>query len=83
VRVRYQNPLPPPPCPPKLLEIPTNPSRYTKPEFLTSVASKKELPMIIDAELGMPLDLAAWGSLWDENVDDSRTYSYFMMLVTH
>ncbi|KAI9453017.1 Paf1-domain-containing protein [Lactarius psammicola] len=49
VKVRYQNPLPAPPCPPKLLDIPTDPKRYTRPEQL--------LPMIVDAECGMPLDL--------------------------
>ncbi|KZT25259.1 hypothetical protein NEOLEDRAFT_1156439 [Neolentinus lepideus HHB14362 ss-1] len=71
VRVRYSNPLPAPPCPPKLLDIPTNPMRYTKPEFINAVADATSLPMIVDAECGMPLDLAKWACLWEEGVDDS------------
>ncbi len=71
VRVRYSNPLPPPPCPPKLLDIPTDPTRYSRPEFLQGIASDVPLPMIVDAECGMPLDLAKWDCLWEENADDS------------
>lgn len=71
VRVRYSNPLPPPPCPPKLLDIPTNPMRYTRPEFLNDIANDTPLPMIVDAEMGMPLDLSQFECLWDENMDDS------------
>ncbi|TFY64787.1 hypothetical protein EVG20_g5832 [Dentipellis fragilis] len=70
VRVRYQNPLPPPPCPPKLIDIPTNPQRYAQPEFLDSVTNEMPLPMIVDAECGMPLDLGKWECLWQENADD-------------
>ncbi|KAF5336720.1 hypothetical protein D9758_015083 [Tetrapyrgos nigripes] len=71
VRVRYSNPLPPPPCPPKLLEIPTDPMRYARPEFLNGIANNAALPMIVDADCGMPLDLGKWESLWEENADDS------------
>ncbi|KAJ7905147.1 RNA polymerase II-associated protein [Mycena leptocephala] len=63
VRVRYSNPLPAPPCPPKLLDIPTNPMRYARPEFLNALANDMPLPMIVDAECGMPLDLGKWESL--------------------
>ncbi|KAJ7140238.1 RNA polymerase II-associated protein [Mycena crocata] len=66
VRVRYSNPLPAPPCPPKLLDIPTNPMRYARPEFLNALAHDMPLPMIVDAECGMPLDLGKWESLWLE-----------------
>ncbi|THU92733.1 RNA polymerase II-associated protein [Dendrothele bispora CBS 962.96] len=69
VRVRYSNPLPAPPCPPKLLEIPTNPMRYARPEFLNAIANNAPLPMIVDADCGMPLDLGKWESLWEENAD--------------
>ncbi|EPQ56608.1 RNA polymerase II-associated protein [Gloeophyllum trabeum ATCC 11539] len=72
VRVRYSNPLPAPPCPPKLLQISTNPMRYTKPEFINAVADYTPLPMIVDAECGMPLDLAKFACLWEEGVDDSE-----------
>ncbi|KAI0339481.1 hypothetical protein BDW22DRAFT_1409092 [Trametopsis cervina] len=71
VRVRYSNPLPAPPCPPKLLDIPTNPLRYTRPEFLNDIASEMPLPMIVDAECGMPLDLSKFESLWEDGADDS------------
>lgn len=71
VRVRYSNPLPAPPCPPKLLQIPTNPNRYARPEFLGEIANDTPLPMIVDAECGMPLDLGRWECLWEEGGDDS------------
>ncbi|GJJ11167.1 hypothetical protein Clacol_005399 [Clathrus columnatus] len=71
VRVRYNNPLPPPPFPPKLLKIPTNPSRYARPEFTAELAYEAPLPMVVDAECGMPLDLGKWECLWEENADKS------------
>ncbi|PFH51857.1 hypothetical protein AMATHDRAFT_2756 [Amanita thiersii Skay4041] len=71
VRVRYSNPLPAPPCPPKLLDIPTNPMRYARPEFLNAIADDTPLPMIVDAECGLPLDLGRWECLWEEDADDS------------
>ena len=70
VRVRYANPLPAPPCPPKLLNIPTNPIRYASPQFLNNLTINTPLPMIVDAECGMPLDLGRWECLWEENADD-------------
>ncbi|EIW79101.1 hypothetical protein CONPUDRAFT_59133, partial [Coniophora puteana RWD-64-598 SS2] len=45
--------------------------RYAKPEFLNSIANDTPLPMIVDAEMGMPLDLSQWECLWDEDGDDS------------
>ncbi|KAH8103869.1 RNA polymerase II-associated [Cristinia sonorae] len=70
IKVRYSNPLPAPPCPPKLLNIPTDPMRYARPEFLNDLANDTPLPMIVDAECGMPLDLGKWGCLWEEGGDD-------------
>ncbi|KAI9444483.1 Paf1-domain-containing protein [Lactarius indigo] len=70
VKVRYQNPLPAPPCPPKLLDIPTDPKRYTRPEFLDAATNEALLPMIVDAECGMPLDLGKWEALWEDGADD-------------
>jgi RNA polymerase II-associated factor 1 len=75
VRVRYSNPLPPPPAPPKLLTIPTDPARYAKREFLDALAADAPLPMIVDAEMGLPLDLSRWESLWDDDADDSGALS--------
>ncbi|ORY74052.1 RNA polymerase II-associated [Leucosporidium creatinivorum] len=57
VKVRYKQNLPPPPFPPRLLHIPTHPSRYSTYEFLNPLSSERELPMIVDGELGMPLEL--------------------------
>jgi RNA polymerase II-associated factor 1 len=28
------------------------------------------LPMIVDAECGMPLDLGKWEALWEDGADD-------------
>ncbi|KAI0035318.1 RNA polymerase II-associated [Vararia minispora EC-137] len=71
VKVRYQNPLPPPPCPPKFIDIPTDPRRYARPEFLDAIANDAPLPMIVDAECGMPLDLGQWEALWGDSASDA------------
>ncbi|KAF8268686.1 hypothetical protein EI94DRAFT_1118896 [Lactarius quietus] len=55
-KVRYQRPLPSPPCPPELLNIPTDPRLYTRPEFLDAATNVMLLSMIVDAECVMPLD---------------------------
>jgi hypothetical protein len=75
VRVRYSNPLPAPPCPPKLLDVPTDPMRYARSEFLNDIANDTPLPMIVDAECGMPLDLGKWECLWEQDADDSGAQS--------
>lgn len=56
VRVRYQNPLPAPPFPPKLVNIPTGPQRYATYDFLSPIQGERELPLILDSELGLPLE---------------------------
>ncbi|KAG8950175.1 hypothetical protein FRC03_012955 [Tulasnella sp. 419] len=71
VKVRYTNPLPPPPFPPKLLNIPTDPKRYAKTEFTQQLSNDTPLPMVVDAELGMPLDLSHWDELWNGSTGDS------------
>ena len=77
-KVRFQNPLPPPPFPPKLLNIPTNPKRYAVAEFTASLANETLLPMVVDAELGMPLDLSFYDCIWDEDADDKGAYYGFL-----
>lgn len=58
-RTRYPNPLPPPPYPPKFLSIPTEPSRYADPTvFGQRLASAHPLPVVVDSEAGMPLNLS-------------------------
>ncbi|KAG8895557.1 hypothetical protein FRB99_000464 [Tulasnella sp. 403] len=69
VRVRYTNPLPPPPFPPKLLNIATDPKRYARVEFTQALSNDTPLPMVVDAECGMPLDLSHFDSLWDGSTD--------------
>ncbi|OJT12440.1 RNA polymerase II-associated protein 1 -like protein [Trametes pubescens] len=46
--------------------------RYARPEFLDEIAASTPLPMVVDGELGMPLDLSQWDCLWEENGDDSE-----------
>ena len=48
--------------------------RYAKPDFLNDLANETPLPMIVDAECGMPLDLGKWECLWEEAADDSSTF---------
>jgi RNA polymerase II-associated factor 1 len=45
--------------------------RYARSDFLNVVANDTPLPMIVDAECGMPLDLGRWECLWDDDVNDS------------
>ncbi|EJU03491.1 RNA polymerase II-associated [Dacryopinax primogenitus] len=72
VRVRYQNPLPEPPCPPKLLNIPTTPARYAQPSFTDTLFDARPFPMVIDSEFGMPLDLSKFPLLWREEEEDPQ-----------
>jgi len=45
-----------PPFPPRLLNVPTTPQRYAAYDFLTPIQGERELPLILDAELGLPLE---------------------------
>lgn len=63
-RTRYPNPLPLPPYPPKLLSIPTPATRYADPTWSSRLAESVPLPLVVDAEGGMPLDLNAFPELW-------------------
>ncbi|KIH91712.1 RNA polymerase II-associated factor 1 [Sporothrix brasiliensis 5110] len=67
-RVRYSNVLPPPPNPPKLLEIPNtglSSGFYTSPAFASRLAREQPLNIEADAELGMPLDLIGMPGVFD------------------
>ena len=58
VRIRYNNTLPPPLAPPKLLDIPNTAfAQYTDPSFASRLARAGPLNIETDSELGMPLDL--------------------------
>lgn len=64
--MRYPNPLPAPPYPPKLINIPTPVERHADPRTLGSrLAREHPLPVVVDAEAGMPLDLTAFPGVWE------------------
>ncbi|KAL4398863.1 Cdc73/Paf1 complex protein [Malassezia pachydermatis] len=63
-RVRYPNPLPELPYPPKLVRIPAPEPNYTTPVFSQRLAESLQLPVAVDADAGMPIDLAQMESLW-------------------
>ncbi|KAK4169340.1 RNA polymerase II-associated protein 1 [Cladorrhinum sp. PSN259] len=67
-RIRYSNALPPPPNPPKLLDIPNTglaSGQYTNPGFASRLAREQPLNIEADAELGMPLDLVGMPGVFD------------------
>ncbi|KAI0481481.1 RNA polymerase II-associated [Xylaria cf. heliscus] len=67
-RIRYSNALPPPPNPPKLLDIPNTglaSGQYTAPGFASRLAREQALNVEADAELGMPLDLIGMPGIFD------------------
>ncbi|KAF2745469.1 Paf1-domain-containing protein [Sporormia fimetaria CBS 119925] len=67
-RIRYSNALPPPPCPPKLLDIPNtglSSGHYTSSAFATRLVREQPLNIEADAELGMPIDLVGIPGVFD------------------
>lgn len=73
-RIRYSNALPPPPCPPKLLDIPNtglSSGQYTSAKFSARLAREQPLNIEADAELGMPIDLVGIPGVFDG--DESGT----------
>ncbi|KAG0648302.1 RNA polymerase II-associated 1 [Hyphodiscus hymeniophilus] len=67
-RIRYSNALPPPPNPPKLLDIPNTglaSGQYTTPSFASRLSRDQPLNIEADAELGMPLDLVGMPGIFD------------------
>ncbi|KAK7961006.1 hypothetical protein PG996_011648 [Apiospora saccharicola] len=67
-RIRFSNALPPPPHPPKLLDIPNTglaSGHYTAPSFAGRLAREQPLNIEADAELGMPLDLVGMPGIFD------------------
>ena len=58
VSIRYRNELPPPPMPPKLLDIDTGGiSQYLTTSYASSLARREEPNIDADAEGGMPIDM--------------------------
>ncbi|KAF2191322.1 Paf1-domain-containing protein [Zopfia rhizophila CBS 207.26] len=67
-RIRYSNALPPPPCPPKLLDIPNtglSSGQYTSASFASRLAREQPMNIEADAELGMPIDLVGIPGVFD------------------
>jgi hypothetical protein len=58
VSIRYRNDLPPPPMPPKLLDIDTGGlAQYLTTSYASGLAKREEPNIEIDAEGGMPIDM--------------------------
>lgn len=67
-RIRYSNALPPPPNPPKLLDIPGTGlvgGAYTSAGYASRLAREQPLNIEADAELGMPIDLIGIPGVFD------------------
>ncbi|KAI1125019.1 RNA polymerase II-associated [Nemania abortiva] len=77
-RIRYSNQLPPPPNPPKLLDIPNTglaSGQYTAPGFASRLAREQPLNVEADAELGMPLDLIGMPGIFDGDESSIQAHS--------
>ena len=67
-RVRFDNSLPPPSLPPKLLDIPGTGlagGEYTSAGYASKMAREQPLNVEADAELGMPIDLVGIPGIFD------------------
>lgn len=73
MRVRYQNDLPPPPCPPKLLDIPIDTAKLTSNAYLSDLARKQVPNFALDMDIGMPLDMMAVSGIYDRG-DESGLF---------
>jgi hypothetical protein len=77
-KIRYSNALPPPPCPPKLLDIPNtglSSGQYTSASFASRLAREQPLNIEADAELGMPIDLVGIPKVFDNDESGKSTHS--------
>jgi hypothetical protein len=58
VSIRYRNELPPPPMPPKFLDIDTGGiQQYLTPSYASALIKREEPNIDVDAEGGMPIDM--------------------------
>lgn len=77
-RIRYSNTLPPPPNPPKLLDIPGTGlagGQYASASYGTRLAREQELNTDADAELGMDIDLVGIPGVFDGK-EDGKTFNF-------
>lgn len=70
IHTRYQNQLPLPPFPPKILHIPIPLNKYTGTSYLSSLIQEQPINIELDPELGMPLDLSIIPGIFEENYDN-------------
>lgn len=67
-RVRYQNGLEAPQCPPKMVEIPNRANAHLlEPSFISNFTRTDSISLDVDAELGMPLDLLHMAGVFEGN----------------
>lgn len=74
-RIRYSNVLPPPPNPPKLLDVPgtgMSGGQYTSAGYASRLAREQELNIEADGELGMPIDLVGIPGVFDGDESGMR-----------
>lgn len=76
-RVRYQNDLPPPPCPPRLLNIPIDIQKLTSWVFLSDLIRKQRPNMDLDMDLGMPLDMTVVPGIFDREDESGMNLFFF------
>jgi len=83
-RIRYSNALPPPPNPPKLLDIPNtglSSGQYTGAGFASRLVREQPLNIEADAELGMPIDLIGLPGVFDGDEKGMLGRNYSMSIV--
>ena len=75
-RIRYDNSLPPPSLPPKLLNIPGTglaDGDYTSAAYASKMTREQPLNTEADAELGMPIDLVGIPGIFDGDESGKRS----------
>lgn len=89
VSTRYRNDLPPPPMPPKLLNIDNGGlAQYLSTTFASGLARREEPNIEVDAEGGMPLDMIGVPGyfLGDESGTDDNQLHWIvlsLLLIEH
>lgn len=84
-KVRYSNQLPPPPDPPKLLDIPGTGlagGQYTSAGYASRLAREQPLNIEADAELGMPIDLVGIPGVFEGDERGTKLRSNAMRINT-
>lgn len=79
VRIRYQTDLEAPQCPPKMVEMDNRANaQLLEPSYISNLARADNICVDVDAELGMPLNLAHMAGVFDGNeACESSSALYF------